>query len=275
MSFQTTENQANASQRTFDLDDLELPVLPDVATQLIKIANDPDWEMESACDLIRRDPALTSKLLQFANSPLYASSSAIESVQQCIARLGISSVGNLVLAIHSSCIFRSTAFQSEVSRSFRRSLLSAAFAEEIARKCRTNVERSFLCGLMHDIGRPTIIQAVVGRADKVDSDTRVLVAELVSTFGQAVAARLVSKWGLPDEIAQAIVSLDSNDATTQLGDTLRLAVAFATSMDEDPSTDFAEVYQHPSPSRLNLYQSDVDAICQKAESFDQWVTSVA
>ena len=35
-----------------------------------------------------------------------------------------------------------------------------AFAKEIARMRRANVESAFLCGLLHDIGKPVILQAL-------------------------------------------------------------------------------------------------------------------
>ena len=128
---------------------------------------------------------------------------------------------------------------------------------------------------MHDIGRPTIIQAIVERNGNANDQTRNEVAELVAIYGNAVAARLVSKWGLPDEITQAILSLENEESTSPLGETLRLAVAFATCVTtEDGEPDFSDVFKHPSASRLNLYRDNVESLCDKAEPLDAWVSSV-
>ena len=36
-----------------------------------------------------------------------------------------------------------------------------AYAKEIARLRRSNVEGAFLCGLLHDIGKPVLLQTLV------------------------------------------------------------------------------------------------------------------
>ena len=41
------------------------------------------------------------------------------------------------------------------------SAAAGAWAREIARQRRPNVEGAFLCGLLHDVGRPVMVQAVV------------------------------------------------------------------------------------------------------------------
>jgi len=251
-----------------DLDSFELPVLPDSAARLISAANDPNWDVKSVCDLVRRDPTLTARLIQLANSPLYDLGSKIESVQQGIARLGIEVVRTLAVMVGTTRVFHVPGFETEVEASFERSLMAAAFSDEIARRCRLNVERAFLCGLLHDVGRPTIIQSLV---DVHQASTHDALIQMAQTHRLVVAERLILSWGLPREIAEAVIAVDGTDAATPLADTLRLAVACTEAVKAADNELLDALFQHPSADRLNLYRQDIDAVLQKAVEATEWV----
>ena len=50
-------------------------------------------------------------------------------------------------------VFRVPGFDQQVRAIFKHCIAAAAFAQEIARMRRWNVEESFLCGLLHDAER--------------------------------------------------------------------------------------------------------------------------
>lgn len=56
-----------------------------------------------------------------------------------------------------SKVFNVEGFKTDVRESFDLSLATAALSQEIARVRRLNVEDAFLCGLLHDIGRPVLL----------------------------------------------------------------------------------------------------------------------
>lgn len=251
-----------------ELESLELPVLPDSAARLISAANDPNWDVKSVCDLVRRDPSLTARLIKLANSPLYDLGSKIESVQQGIARLGIEVVRTLAVMVGTTRVFHVPGFETEVGESFEQSLMAAAFSDEIARRCRLNVERAFLCGLLHDVGRPSIIQSLMDTHQPYTHDELVEVAQ---THRLVVAERLILSWGLPVEIAEAVIAVDGTDAATPLAETLRLAVACTKAVKAADNELFDALFQHVSADRLNLYRQDIDAVLQKAVEATEWV----
>ena len=145
-------------------EDCDLPVLPEVAAQLLKLTSDVDCEVADIVALIKRDQSLTSHLLRISNSVRYTTGVTVSSIQQSVARLGLICIREIVVLISCQCrIFDVPDFESHVRQSFRRSLATAAFAQEIARIRRMNVEEAFLGGLLHDVGRPILFQSIADR----------------------------------------------------------------------------------------------------------------
>ena len=141
--------------------ELELPVLSETSTRLLQLCNDAESSPRDLARYIRQDLAIAGHLLRIANSSLYCGGMPIVSLQQAIARLGVAKLKEIVIVI--SCgirVFCAKGFETEVRESFRCSLGVAAFAQEIARQCRMNVEEAFLCGLLHDVGRPVLLQLI-------------------------------------------------------------------------------------------------------------------
>ena len=184
----------------------ELPVLPEVAAQLLKLTSDVDCNIGDVVPLLKRDQSLTSHLLRIANSLRYNTGVTVSSVQQAAARLGLLAVREIVVLISCKCrVFDVPEFESHVRQSFRHSLATAAFAQEIARVRRMNVEEAFLTGLLHDVGRPILFQALADRRR-----THGLVAteaDVLRVAGESrisFAARLIVQWELSERVAEAV-----------------------------------------------------------------------
>lgn len=184
---------------------LELPLLPQVAMQVLSLASSDDTDSRELADLLRSDPAMTAHLLRIVNSPVYQSMTPIDSVQQATRRLGLAKVRQIALVI--ACkqrVFRVNGFEPEVYRTFRHSLATALLAQEIARARRSDEEEAFLAGLLHDVGRPVLLQAV---AD-LDAEPRILdapaILAVVAELHARVGGMLARKWRLNPSVCEAI-----------------------------------------------------------------------
>ena len=76
----------------------ELPVMPPVAAEVMKKAEDPDTNLPSLTALISRDAALVVRVLKIANSSFYSMPRKITTVQQAIVLLGYSTLRSVVVA---------------------------------------------------------------------------------------------------------------------------------------------------------------------------------
>lgn len=242
---------------------LELPLLPEVAQNVRAATEGGDSNARELSDLIRRDAAFAAHVLRVANTPVYAARTSIGSLQQAISRLGLRTIGEIALVI--SCktrAFSVKGYESEVRALFHHSLVSALHAREIARIRRLNVEEAFLSGLLHDVGRPTLIQALVDQLGQpgFPSLTRSEFESVVSELHEEVGAEIIAAWALPDKLVKSVryhhhpVATDAGAALIALADDLsHLALPLRLMTDE-------ALRCHPASGPLNLYPEDVDAL---------------
>jgi len=190
-----------------DRGELELPVLSHSATRIASMCLESDSDTRSLAEILNRDPALAGHVLRVANSSSYAPAEPIVSLQQAISRLGLRTLGQIAFAIAlGSRVFRVPGHDAWVRELWRHSTLTAGWAREISRARRCNGEGAFLCGLLHDVGAPVLLQAAVDLLEraKCKAERAALEPIVVELHGPA-GARLAEAWKMPPWIAQAML----------------------------------------------------------------------
>jgi len=188
-------------------EDVELPILPEASARIVALCSDEKADARAIENVLERDPSLASHVLRIANSSAYAPQSQIVSLQQAVSRLGLGTLRNVVLAISvQGRVFKVAGHQARVRSIWAHCAVAAAFAREIARKLRKNVEGAFLCGLLHDVGRPIVLQATIDalahRTKEALPDA--LLETAMNEFHEAVGADLIEAWKLADWTAAAV-----------------------------------------------------------------------
>lgn len=180
--------------------DLELPVLPASAAEVIRLTHDDRATPRHVAAAIRRDVSLTAHILRIANSPLYRSSSPIHSLDQAVARLGFGEVRNLALTV--ACrtrVFSVRGYEVDVRRTFRHSFAAALFCYELARGRAISGEEAFLVGLLHDVGEPILIQLAVDLARSYGENLpRAMLLSEVHSLHAEVGERLMRLWKISE-----------------------------------------------------------------------------
>ncbi len=179
---------------------LELPLLPTYATQVVALCSDPSSDARALAQLLQRDPALAAHVLAIANSAALGAREPIVSLQQAVARMGARTLANVALSIAvKTKVFSAGKHLERVQKLWKHSSLSAAFAREIARSRRRNVESAFLCGLLHEVGAPVVLQAVEVIQAKCKLEFAAEELDLaIAHFHTEVGERLVRSWALPE-----------------------------------------------------------------------------
>ena len=77
---------------------VNFPSPPGVASHIIQLAQDPNIEMGKVAKAIGMDPALSTKVLRIANSPLYAQRRRSENLRQALIVLGLNATLTLALS---------------------------------------------------------------------------------------------------------------------------------------------------------------------------------
>jgi putative nucleotidyltransferase with HDIG domain len=185
---------------------LSLPMLPRVASQVVALVGSPTTDANRLSELIHRDPALAGQVLRIANSPAYMPRMPIVSLQQAVSRLGLNVVSEISFAASlQSGVFRVPGYESVLNQLWRHALASGAFAKEIARVRRLNVESAFLCGLLHSVGKPALLQLVndVAKTNSLRVGPIALIAVL-DDLHAVVGVRIAEQWSLPKPVAASI-----------------------------------------------------------------------
>ena len=259
---------------------LELPVLPEVAAEVVAATGREECDLRALADMVRRDQAMATHFLRVANSPLYLPKSKIVSLQQALARLGISAVREIALLISvKTRTFQVRGFERQLKDQFRHSLGTALYAQEIARMRRHNVEEAFLTGLLHDVGRPVLLQALVDLHKEAGLPAHAPAMEAAATADHArVGSALVAKWSLPASLAGAILfhhapedaGVDEKGSmTASLADEL----AHQT-LDAEPRDD-SLLRSHRALDALNLYPEDLEKLLAQRQRVVDTVTAIA
>ena len=76
----------------------KVPLLPQVASQVISLAASPDVDAGKLSALIHQDPSLAGQVLRTSNSAAYAPRMPIVSLQQAVARLGLNVISEIAFA---------------------------------------------------------------------------------------------------------------------------------------------------------------------------------
>jgi putative nucleotidyltransferase with HDIG domain len=190
-----------------------LPSLPEVVAYLIRALSDDSANLDTLARHINSDPAIVARLLAAANSVSSGLSKRVYSAAQAFLLLGADRIANIVLA--SSLIYRYDERASGFSAPlfWRHSLGVAICARVLAEETGINSELSFICGLVHDIGRLLMHTASPGHVIQVldrrqRDDIQLIVAErAVFGYDHCEAGRMLANaWKLPPDIVDAIAA---------------------------------------------------------------------
>jgi diguanylate cyclase (GGDEF)-like protein len=201
--------------RTF----VNFPTPPGVAAHIIELAQDPEIEMGKVAKAVSMDPALTTKILRIANSPLYAQRRKSENLRQALVVLGLNATLTLALSFTLVRSLRGTKPNGiDYPFYWRRVLIAATAARALGEARRLPLaEELFLSGLLQDVGMLALDQALPDLyrdTAKLQRDHRALAEferKKIKADHAEVGGALMASWNLPERLHRAI----SNSHTIQ------------------------------------------------------------
>lgn len=181
---------------------IQLPTLPEVALKVRDAVESDNSSAAEVAEMVTQDPALTARLLQVANSPLYRGRVAIDDVQMAITRMGLQLVKNLVVSLAMKQMFQATS--EALDKAFREVWQESVEVAAIARVLAQDVpglapEQAMLAGLVHNIGAlPVLTKLDMDLGFEADART---ISRLVADIGPELGREMLSQWGFADELA--------------------------------------------------------------------------
>lgn len=188
--------------------------LPTVFTRINEAVNNPKSSNKDISDIIEEDAGLTARLLHIANSAFFSFPKKIDTIGRAVTIIGTQQLRDLALATSVLAMFSGIPKELVDMEQFWKHSIATGIAARILATYRRepNVERFFVTGLLHDLGRliffmklPDEISAAITRA-RNDKELLYKVEKEVFGFHHGdVGGALLSGWQLPDSICEAVL----------------------------------------------------------------------
>lgn len=185
-----------------------LPLLPATAARVLAACENEHTGLEELAELITHDPSLAAHMLRIANSVGHAPRMPILSLQQAISRVGLATVSEVAIAVAlKERVFAVPGYQERIGELWLHSALAACFAKEIAQLLRKDQDSAFLCGLLHDVGMPIVLQLVCDlvREKRVPAVPCPVMEAAMRELHPIVGARMAETWKLGPWIRRVIL----------------------------------------------------------------------
>jgi len=201
--FSSTDQQPDLVEeihQAFYHQEVDLPSMPEVAVKISNAIQDQDADFRQIAITVQADPVIAARIVQVANSAMYAGVSQVESVQNAIARIGLQATRAIVMTVVLKNLYapKSRLLHKRMNKYYRHSIRVGAISHALAaRLSGFDPERAFLAGLIHDIGvLPLLIQA--DRRKDLNQDAELL-EQVIRELGRTVGAMLLEQWEFEQE----------------------------------------------------------------------------
>jgi HD-like signal output (HDOD) protein len=190
----------------------QLYSLPAAAAEVLRLTESPSVDNRALKECLECDPALAMRVLKVVNSSLFGLSRPVADLSQALALLGAAPLRMLVLGFSlPKELFRGLS-ASVLARYWRHTLIKAVAAREISEQLLESPgDEAFVAGLLQDIGLLALVQQLgepyLQLVDSVQADGGSLLDRELGILGfdhALLSSRLLTRWGLPEEIAQAV-----------------------------------------------------------------------
>lgn len=190
----------------------ELPSIPRTYRELRKALADPETSIERVVRIVEKDVGISAKILQLVNSAFFGLTREISDIKMAVNYLGINILQNLVVTVEAFRMFRPKkaipGFSIEELHSHLQLVARIAAHFPAEKKLPGAVVSA---ALLHDVGKlvmaeraPDHFARAVAGAREERRPLFVVEEELIGVSHAEVGAYLLSLWGLPYPVVEAV-----------------------------------------------------------------------
>jgi putative nucleotidyltransferase with HDIG domain len=210
----------------------DLPSLPRVFTELRTALLNPKVSIEQIARIVEKDVAVCAKLLQLVNSAFFGLARDVTDVKTAVSCLGLTVLYDLVITVEVFRSFKANEFISDkfIDDFHAHSQLSARIAAGISNTTKVN-SAVVLAALLHDIGKlviaertPAHFARVLAQSENEGRPFHEVEEQLTHISHAEVGAYLLSLWGLPYSVVEAVAHHHHPRRVPQVGIDMILVV---------------------------------------------------
>lgn len=201
MQFKSVQDFLVHVQEELDANRLVLPTLPDVALKVRDAVAKGEVSSQDLADMIVTDAALSARLMQVANSPLYRGTVEVNNIQMAVTRLGSTTIRTLITSLVMQQMFTPTT--EVLEQYFRETWEQGVNVSAISRALTAfvphlNSDEAMLAGLIHQIGKLPILMLVEDIPEFRDSPSRL--NKLLEKAHPEIGRIIMNTWDFPKEL---------------------------------------------------------------------------
>jgi HD-GYP domain-containing protein (c-di-GMP phosphodiesterase class II) len=190
----------------FQAGKLNPPVMPQVVREIQAVVKRPNSTSEDVARVIEKDPVISLRLISVSNSPVYRGVTEIQNVKSALPRLGLKETLNIVLAIANKGLYSTDHVQFKIlmDKLWVHSLASAYGSKLIAQNLKlADLEKYFLMGLTHDIGKILLLKAFTDISKEKDLNMNAVTANIQEAH-LSLGGLLLKRWGFDDQLLNVL-----------------------------------------------------------------------
>jgi HD-like signal output (HDOD) protein len=269
----------NIFEQKLEEDALELPPLPRVAQQVMALTSSDQADAAELARVIQEDQSMAGHILRYANSTAFMARNPIQTLQQAVARLGMAMISQVAVAVAvRGKMYSAPGFEETIARLWHHAAASGAWGKEVARIRRRNVESAYLCGLLHNIGKPIVLQdlSAICKSRQLRVGHQALI-ELMETCHTEIGIKAAEQWGLPGQVVASIRHHRNYADAPSFGEeaTITHCANLLADGSIDPESFHEDEFRvNPVIQALNFYPNEVDDLLDKAEGVKEMVEAM-
>ena len=281
------ETLQQAIEDKLESGDFQLPILPVIASKLIGKLSHGNEDLEAIATLMQGDQTLAGHVLRFANSVLFGGQLPAETLQEAIARVGFSVIGELATVLtFGNNIFRAKGLEhlmDDIRKANNKpilmddiqehAVLTAFIARDLDIAKGGDGDHQFLCGLLHTVGKPILLQLITTMGVMIPmqppyEELKGIMDRLHHQAGEKASER----WNLPSSVKASCAyylapetSKDHFDVVQCTGLASQLAL-IAQAEGGVESSQLQEVLSGMEESVIETFSDKIESSIQEAEA---------
>ncbi|WP_291985227.1 HDOD domain-containing protein [Candidatus Accumulibacter sp. ACC007] len=129
----------------------EVPTLPAIIVQALKVLQNPSSDARAVERVIVNDPAISAKILRVANSAFFGFSRRIGTIAEAVRVLGFTNVQGMIFSVGAFDAFRTE--RLNLTEFWKHSIATATAARFLSPRVDCSPDEAFMAGILHDIGK--------------------------------------------------------------------------------------------------------------------------
>jgi len=187
--------------------------LPMVFTRINDAVNNPRSSIADIGRVISEDPGLTARLLKIVNSAFYSFPSKIDTISRAVTIVGTQQLRDLALATSVMKVFKGIPEDLMNMEAFWCHSIGCGITARVLASHRreANLERYFVTGMLHDIGRlllfmnlPKQARAALVRCQRSGELLHQVEYEEIGFDHGTVGSALLQAWNLPASLEEVV-----------------------------------------------------------------------